>query len=171
MPLCVPKIARVLTSIKIIFGTGNTFIVQDLLCRAQLSMSCLDINAAMRPLSPGGRHYYFWAIYFLTFLAASESALGTKCVQRCPFTSLTLSSPWKKRVCDRTWRLSQQQPPDSWQQPPEQPQAERIYLAQIRHRPQTIDSEGVNGGRGRDRTYDQSIKSRMLYQLSYASIP
>ena len=27
-----------------------------------------------------------------------------------------------------------------------------------------------NGGRGRDRTYDQSIKSRMLYQLSYASI-
>jgi hypothetical protein len=25
------------------------------------------------------------------------------------------------------------------------------------------------GGRGRDRTYDQSIKSRMLYQLSYAS--
>ena len=27
----------------------------------------------------------------------------------------------------------------------------------------------VNGGRGRDRTYDQSIKSRMLYQLSYAS--
>ncbi len=26
-----------------------------------------------------------------------------------------------------------------------------------------------NGGRGRDRTYDQSIKSRMLYQLSYAS--
>jgi hypothetical protein len=29
---------------------------------------------------------------------------------------------------------------------------------------------GGNGGRGRDRTYDQSIKSRMLYQLSYASI-
>jgi len=28
---------------------------------------------------------------------------------------------------------------------------------------------GKNGGRGRDRTYDQSIKSRMLYQLSYAS--
>ena len=28
---------------------------------------------------------------------------------------------------------------------------------------------GMNGGRGRDRTYDQSIKSRMLYQLSYAS--
>lgn len=28
-----------------------------------------------------------------------------------------------------------------------------------------------NGGRGRDRTYDQSIKSRMLYQLSYASKP
>jgi hypothetical protein len=28
---------------------------------------------------------------------------------------------------------------------------------------------GWNGGRGRDRTYDQSIKSRMLYQLSYAS--
>ncbi len=28
-----------------------------------------------------------------------------------------------------------------------------------------------NGGRGRDRTYDQSIKSRMLYQLSYASRP
>jgi hypothetical protein len=27
-----------------------------------------------------------------------------------------------------------------------------------------------SGGRGRDRTYDQSIKSRMLYQLSYASI-
>ena len=27
-----------------------------------------------------------------------------------------------------------------------------------------------DGGRGRDRTYDQSIKSRMLYQLSYASI-
>ncbi len=27
-----------------------------------------------------------------------------------------------------------------------------------------------NGGRGRDRTYDQSIKSRMLYQLSYASM-
>jgi hypothetical protein len=27
----------------------------------------------------------------------------------------------------------------------------------------------VSGGRGRDRTYDQSIKSRMLYQLSYAS--
>jgi hypothetical protein len=26
-----------------------------------------------------------------------------------------------------------------------------------------------NGGRGRDRTCDQSIKSRMLYQLSYAS--
>ena len=26
------------------------------------------------------------------------------------------------------------------------------------------------GGRGRDRTYDQSIKSRMLYQLSYASL-
>jgi hypothetical protein len=26
-----------------------------------------------------------------------------------------------------------------------------------------------SGGRGRDRTYDQSIKSRMLYQLSYAS--
>ena len=30
--------------------------------------------------------------------------------------------------------------------------------------------EGEDGGRGRDRTYDQSIKSRMLYQLSYASI-
>lgn len=29
--------------------------------------------------------------------------------------------------------------------------------------------EEINGGRGRDRTYDQSIKSRMLYQLSYAS--
>jgi hypothetical protein len=28
---------------------------------------------------------------------------------------------------------------------------------------------GLSGGRGRDRTYDQSIKSRMLYQLSYAS--
>ena len=28
---------------------------------------------------------------------------------------------------------------------------------------------GKSGGRGRDRTYDQSIKSRMLYQLSYAS--
>jgi hypothetical protein len=28
---------------------------------------------------------------------------------------------------------------------------------------------GRSGGRGRDRTYDQSIKSRMLYQLSYAS--
>ena len=28
---------------------------------------------------------------------------------------------------------------------------------------------GKNGGRGRDRTCDQSIKSRMLYQLSYAS--
>ena len=28
---------------------------------------------------------------------------------------------------------------------------------------------GLNGGRGRDRTCDQSIKSRMLYQLSYAS--
>jgi hypothetical protein len=27
-----------------------------------------------------------------------------------------------------------------------------------------------SGGRGRDRTYDQSIKSRMLYQLSYASL-
>ena len=27
----------------------------------------------------------------------------------------------------------------------------------------------MNGGRGRDRTCDQSIKSRMLYQLSYAS--
>ena len=29
---------------------------------------------------------------------------------------------------------------------------------------------GKSGGRGRDRTYDQSIKSRMLYQLSYASL-
>jgi hypothetical protein len=29
----------------------------------------------------------------------------------------------------------------------------------------------INGGRGRDRTCDQSIKSRMLYQLSYASRP
>ena len=30
--------------------------------------------------------------------------------------------------------------------------------------------KGGSGGRGRDRTYDQSIKSRMLYQLSYASL-
>jgi hypothetical protein len=35
---------------------------------------------------------------------------------------------------------------------------------------QAIDlSVDISGGRGRDRTYDQSIKSRMLYQLSYAS--
>ena len=34
---------------------------------------------------------------------------------------------------------------------------------------QGIDSYKESGGRGRDRTYDQSIKSRMLYQLSYAS--
>ena len=36
---------------------------------------------------------------------------------------------------------------------------------------QTVVFMGKNGGRGRDRTYDQSIKSRMLYQLSYASRP
>ena len=28
----------------------------------------------------------------------------------------------------------------------------------------------VNGGRSRDRTYDLPIKSRLLYQLSYAPI-
>ena len=34
-----------------------------------------------------------------------------------------------------------------------------------------VMGNGGSGGRGRDRTYDQSIKSRMLYQLSYASLP
>jgi hypothetical protein len=28
----------------------------------------------------------------------------------------------------------------------------------------------VNGGRSRDRTYDLTIKSRLLYQLSYAPV-
>ena len=35
---------------------------------------------------------------------------------------------------------------------------------------QVLKDWEINGGRGRDRTYDQSIKSRMLYQLSYASM-
>jgi hypothetical protein len=50
-----------------------------------------------------------------------------------------------------------------------QPQAKLAPLNYQAHKSAGYGSEGFVGGRGRDRTCDQSIKSRMLYQLSYAS--
>ena len=52
------------------------------------------------------------------------------------------------------------------EQPPEQPPPQIAVEISTTFCFYVVES---NGGRGRDRTYDQSIKSRMLYQLSYAS--
>jgi hypothetical protein len=45
-----------------------------------------------------------------------------------------------------------------------------LHLPCAVYRYKELTSKEGSGGRGRDRTYDQSIKSRMLYQLSYASV-
>jgi hypothetical protein len=90
--------------------------------------------------------------------------------RRCDFGNGPLSQPWTlSRPIRRTIR--------SLCDGPTSP-SERDYSGSAQFPAQSLAGLCPKpckllkfGGRGRDRTCDQSIKSRMLYQLSYASGP